>query len=84
MHDNKFWAAKIVAKSSLVDKSTKKKLLAEINIHRSLKHENIVRFVSVVEDKHNIYLILELCENKVSFLMKCSLNPNINFNIYRH
>lgn len=65
-HDGKFWAAKVVAKSSIIDKSTKKKLLAEINIHRSLKHSNIVRFYNVVEDKDNIYLILELCENRVS------------------
>ncbi|OAD04701.1 hypothetical protein MUCCIDRAFT_121993, partial [Mucor lusitanicus CBS 277.49] len=63
-HDGKFWAAKVVAKSSIIDKSTKKKLLAEINIHRSLKHSNIVRFYNVVEDKDNIYLILELCENR--------------------
>ncbi|KAG1107395.1 hypothetical protein G6F42_016380 [Rhizopus arrhizus] len=63
-HDGKHWAAKVIAKSSITDKSTKKKLLAEINIHRSLKHNNIVRFYNVVEDKKNIYLILELCENQ--------------------
>ncbi|KAI8641306.1 hypothetical protein BD408DRAFT_418302 [Parasitella parasitica] len=64
LHDGRYWAAKVIAKSSVVESNTKKKLLAEINIHRSLKHDNIVRFYSVVEDKHNIYLILELCENR--------------------
>ncbi|KAL9539591.1 hypothetical protein MBANPS3_010176 [Mucor bainieri] len=67
--DGKHWAAKVIAKSSIVDKSTKKKLLAEINIHRSLKHSNIVEFYNVVEDKKNIYLILELCENRTLHTM---------------
>ncbi|CEP11079.1 hypothetical protein [Parasitella parasitica] len=43
LHDGKYWAAKVISKSSVVESNTKKKLLAEINIHRSLKHDNIVR-----------------------------------------
>jgi serine/threonine protein kinase len=63
--DNKSFAAKVISKASLVDPKVKSKLLAEISIHRTLKHENIVRFHGYIEDKYNIYLILDLCENRV-------------------
>lgn len=64
--DNKYYAAKVISKIALKDINVKSKLLAEINIHRMLKHDHIVRFHSYVEDKHNIYLILDLCENRAS------------------
>ncbi|GAB5588554.1 Cell cycle serine/threonine-protein kinase cdc5/MSD2 [Umbelopsis nana] len=57
------FALKVVAKKSLRDHKTKTKFLAEINIHRSLKHPGIVKFCSCFEDSQNAYLVLELCEN---------------------
>ncbi|KAI9469947.1 MAG: kinase-like domain-containing protein [Benjaminiella poitrasii] len=61
--NGQYFAAKIVSKRSLCDKSTRKKLFAEINIHRSLKHDYIVKLIEYAEDKNNIYLVLEYCPN---------------------
>lgn len=36
-------------------------LYAEIKIHRSLAHPNIVRFQECFEDDDNVYMTLELC-----------------------
>jgi cell cycle serine/threonine-protein kinase CDC5/MSD2 len=40
-------------------------LIGEIKVHQSLQHPNIVRYQECFEDKSNVYIILELCENKV-------------------
>ncbi|GAA5806037.1 hypothetical protein HPULCUR_011565 [Helicostylum pulchrum] len=61
--DETLFAAKIVSKLSLKPENIRKKLFAEINIHRLLKHDYIVKFHSCFEDKLNIYLVLELCKN---------------------
>ncbi|ODQ65491.1 Pkinase-domain-containing protein [Nadsonia fulvescens var. elongata DSM 6958] len=58
------YAAKTVAKASLRSEKTKTKLLAEIKIHKSLKHQNIVDFVDCFEDDTNIYILLEICSNQ--------------------
>ncbi|PBK68880.1 Pkinase-domain-containing protein [Armillaria solidipes] len=55
------WACKVVTKSSLKTKKAKTKLFAEIKIHRSLEHPNIVGFVDCFEDDENVYMTLELC-----------------------
>lgn len=34
-------------------------------MHQSLQHPNIVRYQECFEDKSNVYIVLELCENKV-------------------
>lgn len=39
-------------------------MLQEIEIHRSVKHEHVVRFYSYFEDSNFIYIILELCNKK--------------------
>ena len=38
--------------------------MSEIKIHRSLAHENIVRFEHYFENEENVYILLELCTNK--------------------
>ncbi|KAI3636608.1 hypothetical protein MIR68_005297 [Amoeboaphelidium protococcarum] len=58
------FAAKVVPKVSLKSEKSKQKLFTEIKIHQNLKHPNIVRFKQVFEDSSNVYMILELCENK--------------------
>ncbi|EIN08263.1 Pkinase-domain-containing protein [Punctularia strigosozonata HHB-11173 SS5] len=56
-------ACKVVTNSSLKTKKAKTKLYAEIKIHRSLNHPNIVAFHDCFEDQSNVYLNLELCPN---------------------
>lgn len=57
-------AAKIIPKASLIKSRAKQKLMSEIKIHRSLKHENIVRFLHFFEDSENVYILLEICSNQ--------------------
>lgn len=38
--------------------------MSEIKIHKSLKHEHIVRFEHFFEDSDNVYILLELCINQ--------------------
>ncbi|KAJ7228871.1 Pkinase-domain-containing protein [Mycena pura] len=54
-------ACKVVTLSSLKTKKAKTKLYAEIKIHRSLSHPNIVTFIDCFEGDDNVYITLELC-----------------------
>ena len=58
------YAGKIIKKSSLIKSRTKQRLISEIKIHRSLNHENIVKFYHYFEDSQNVYILLELCYNQ--------------------
>ena len=58
------FAAKIITKASLVKPRAKQKLKSEIKIHKSLAHQNVVKFIRHFEDKENIYILLEICKNK--------------------
>jgi len=40
-------------------------LMSEIKIHKSLSHKNVVKFLHNFEDNLNVYMVLELCPNKV-------------------
>ncbi|KAI8335194.1 kinase-like domain-containing protein [Chlamydoabsidia padenii] len=62
--DGHTYAAKVVAKASLEQEKYRIKLHSEIITHGLMKHPRIVRFYNFFEDDHNVYLILELCENK--------------------
>lgn len=57
----KVFAAKIVPKSTLQKTRQRAKLQSEIKIHRSLNHENVVKFEHVFEDTETVYIQLELC-----------------------
>ncbi|KAJ3290604.1 Cell cycle serine/threonine-protein kinase cdc5/MSD2 [Borealophlyctis nickersoniae] len=57
-------AAKVVPKASLKSTKQKNKLIAEIRIHQIMSHDHIVTFHHFFEDEDNVYMILELCENK--------------------
>lgn len=59
-------AVKIIQKSSLVKKRSQEKLGSEIKIHQSLSHPNIVQFRRHFDDHLNVYIVLEICSNKVS------------------
>ena len=58
------YAGKVIAKAQLTRSAQKQKMFQEIDIHRSIQHEHIVRFYSFFEDKNFIYIILELCDRK--------------------
>ena len=57
-------AAKIVLKSSLTKNRAKQKLMSEIKIHRSLRHQSVVAFEHFFEDAENVYILLEICANQ--------------------
>ncbi len=60
----KIYAAKVVAKSSLVKSRAKQKLISEIKIHKALHNYNIVGFEHYFEDTENVYILLEMCHNQ--------------------
>jgi serine/threonine protein kinase len=43
--------------------------MSEIKIHESLGHPNVVKFLHNFEDNQNVYIVLELCTNKVPALL---------------
>ncbi|PRT53703.1 Cell cycle serine/threonine-protein kinase CDC5/MSD2 [Wickerhamiella sorbophila] len=61
--DGTLYAAKTIAKASLTNEKTRLKLFAEIRIHRSLQHQNVVRYIDCFEDDVNVYILLEICSN---------------------
>ena len=63
-HRTKTWALKVVSKQNLTRSKARQKLTSEIKIHRSLNHENIVRFDRYFEDKDNVYIMLDICQNQ--------------------
>ncbi|EFA04647.1 serine/threonine-protein kinase polo [Tribolium castaneum] len=58
------FAGKVVSKKLIVKENQKEKMTQEIQIHKSLKHKNIVGFYSFFEDTDNIYIVLELCRKR--------------------
>jgi len=58
------FAGKIVPKSLLQKQNQKDKMSQEIALHRSLQHENVVKFFSFFEDKDFVYVVLELCRRR--------------------
>jgi len=64
LENKKVSAAKIIVKSSLTKTRARQKLISEIKIHKSLRHQYIVSFEHVFEDQENVYILLELCTNQ--------------------
>lgn len=62
-NDGQIFAAKVIPKKSINEKRQRYKLLVEIKIHRSLKHQYIVEFIEAFEDRENVYILLEYCRN---------------------
>ena len=57
-----FYACKIMKKSSMNAKDVQN-FTSEINIHCTLSHENIVKFIDAFEDSRCYYIVTELCDN---------------------
>ena len=62
--NKKILAGKIINKNCLQRARARQKLMFEIKIHRALHHPHIVSFERFFEDAHNIYILLELCQNQ--------------------
>ena len=61
--DMNFYAGKIIKKEKV--SNNKKSLLDEINIQKQFKdNPKVVKVKDYFEDDENVYIILELCENK--------------------
>ena len=58
------WALKVVPKANLTRTKARQKLTSEIKIHRSMDHEHVVRFDRYFEDKDNVYIMLDICQNQ--------------------
>jgi len=63
--DGEKFAVKIIDKSKFIDTDHEEGMFAdmkeEIEVMRSLKHENIVKLYEVFETKEKLYLVQELC-----------------------
>ncbi|KAI9910423.1 hypothetical protein PsorP6_011055 [Peronosclerospora sorghi] len=57
----KEWAVKVVALSNSVDRDA---LRNEINLLKRLHHPQIVRVIGSYEDKHHMYMSMQLCKGK--------------------
>jgi serine/threonine protein kinase len=55
-------AIKKIDKRSIANKKIKATLMREVDIHKQLKHENIIRLYTSFEDTEYIYLVLEFAE----------------------
>lgn len=55
-------AVKKIDKRSLANKKIKATLMREVEIHRKLKHQNIIRLYTHFEDAEFLYLVLEYAE----------------------
>ncbi|ODV89930.1 hypothetical protein CANCADRAFT_1662 [Tortispora caseinolytica NRRL Y-17796] len=62
-HSGVVYAAKTIAKCCIKNTSDKTKLLNEVQIHKSMIHNSIVKFYDCFEDDINFYMILELCRS---------------------
>ena len=54
-------AIKCTSKKKFANPKVKRKLVIEIEIHKHLKHPNVVEFRGVFQDENYVYLLLELC-----------------------
>jgi serine/threonine protein kinase len=55
-------AVKKIDKLSLANKKIRATLMREVEIHKRLDHENIIRLYTYLEDEHFIYLVLEFAQ----------------------
>ena len=59
-----YYALKIFNKINLYKENDKgSRILTEIKLHRSLVHEHICKYEHSFEDKRNVYILMEYCEN---------------------
>ena len=59
-------------------------LTTEIKIHRSLSHKHVVGFYGFFEDRENVYILLELCSNKVCCHVQCTHHSHSHTHTFSH
>jgi len=64
LETNKGMAGKVMPKANLNRSRSRQKLMTEIRLHKSIHHQNIVKFEHVFEDADNVYIMLEFCQNQ--------------------
>ncbi len=62
-------AVKKIDKLSLANKKIKATLMREVEIHKKLRHDNIIRLYTSTEDDKFIYLVLEYASKGNLFYM---------------
>jgi len=55
----KYVAIKSIDKARMKDEHSKKKILREVYILKSVKHANIIRLLEVFESNHHVHLVME-------------------------
>jgi serine/threonine protein kinase len=65
----KYLAIKKIDKQSIANKKIKATLMREVEIHKKLKHDNIIRLYTSLEDEKYIYLVLEYAAKGNLFFM---------------
>ncbi|XP_045117846.1 serine/threonine-protein kinase PLK1-like isoform X2 [Portunus trituberculatus] len=61
---NMTYAGKIIPKCRITKPHHKEKIAREIEVHRHLRHQHVVRFHHYFEDDANVYIILENCARR--------------------
>eukprot|EP00826_Nyctotherus_ovalis_P049103 TRINITY_DN586_c0_g1_i23.p1 TRINITY_DN586_c0_g1~~TRINITY_DN586_c0_g1_i23.p1 ORF type:complete len:196 (-),score=43.81 TRINITY_DN586_c0_g1_i23:24-611(-) len=69
---NKLAAIKVISKKGITDKKTLRSFADEIDIHKRIVHQNIIRLFSHVEDSKNIYLVMEYATHGTLFQLPVS------------
>lgn len=68
-------AIKCISQTRVADPKVRRKLISEVDIHKSLHHQNIVEFKGVFQDENYVYILLELCPNGTILDMLKKQNP---------
>ena len=61
---HRVYACKVINKIRLRRKEHQRKLVSEIKLHRTLCHHHVCKFFNQFDDDHNVYILLEICENQ--------------------
>ena len=64
LENGKTYAGKVIQRCDVTKARHKRKLITEIQIHRSLAHKNIVKFEQSFSDEDNYYIVEELCQHR--------------------
>ena len=65
------FAMKRLDKNSFANKMQKRSLLEEVEIHKRLVHDNIIRLYHSFEDEANIYLVSNEFNDLLDFRVRC-------------
>ena len=59
-------AMKVIRKIEVKKLGMGRRLLTELRVHKDLTHKNIASLLKFFEDDERVYMILELCEGKIT------------------